>query len=271
MTTVNFPTPTSVGQTYTFGNRTWTWTGTFWMATSTTVGYTGSIGFVGSRGLPGSATNPWQVQTEDYTATDGDRIIANTVFGSFNITLPSSPTAGQYIQITDGYDLELYPVTVLRNSSTIEGYSDNILLDLKGSTFEFVYSGSTWQVTSTTGPIGPIGYTGSQGADVITLQQPGNLTTFFGVARWYSPYNAAITRIVPRVRVAASTDIVLSLVKNGTLTVPLSIPAGQTTGITNTATTALSAGDYLTVNVLQTGVGTGSGTDLYVQVQYIAV
>lgn len=271
MTTVNFPTSPTEGQTYTFGSRTWTWTGTFWMATSTTVGYTGSIGYAGSRGPSGSATNPWQVQSEDYTASDGDRIIANTVFGSFNVTLPSTPTVGQYIQITDGYDLQLYPVTVVRNGSTIEGYSDNILLDLKGSTFEFVYTGSTWQVTSTTGPIGPIGYTGSKGADVITLQQPGNLITFTGVARWYSPYNATITRIVPRVRIAASVDILLSVLKNNVPTISLTVPAGETTGITNTATTSMSAGDFLTVNVLQTGAGTGSGVDLYVQVQYIAV
>lgn len=271
MTTVNFPTPTTVGETYTFGNRTWTWTGNFWMATSTTVGYTGSTGYVGSRGASGSATNPWQVKTEDYTAVDGDRIIANTTFGSFNITLPATPSAGHYIQITDGLDFSVYPVTIIRNGNSIEGYNDNLALDLKGATFELIYNGATWQVTATTGPVGPIGYTGSTGPGVITLQQPGNLTTFIGTARWYAPYNCNIIRIVPRVRLAAGVDILASVVKNGTPAVSLTIPAGQTTGPTNTATTAMSAGDYLTVNVLQAGQGTGSGADLYVQVQYIAV
>jgi len=271
MTTVNFPTPTSVGQTYTFGSRTWTWTGDFWMATSTTVGYTGSIGYVGSRGLPGSATNPWQVQTTDYTATDGDRIIANTVFGSFNITLPENPTAGQYIQITDGYNLTLYPVTVLRNGSTIEGFADNISLDLAGSTFEFIYSGSTWQITSTTGPKGTTGYTGSMGAGVITLNQPGNLVVFEGTARWYAPYACNVTSVTPRVRVAANTNIVSHLLRNNSDYLPTTIPANQTVGSPNTTTFALSAGDYLTVNLVQTGIGTGSGQDLYVQVQYLAI
>jgi hypothetical protein len=273
MTTVNFPTPTSVGQTYTFGSRTWTWTGDFWMATSTTVGYTGSqgVGYTGSTGPSGSATNPWHVVTTDYTAIDGDRIIANTIYGSFNITLPSSPTAGQYIQITDGYNLTLYPVTVLRNGSTIEGYSDNVSLDLTGSTFEFIYSGSTWQVTSTTGPKGNIGYTGSMGAGVITLNQPGNLVVFQGTARWYAPYACTITTITPRVRVAATVDIISNVIRNNDIYQAVTIPANQTTGSNNTGTFDMSAGDYLTVNVTQTGFGTGSGQDLYVQVQYLAI
>lgn len=273
MITVNFPTPTSVGQTYTFGSRTWTWTGDFWMATSTTVGYTGSqgVGYTGSTGPSGSSTNPWKVKTTDYTAADGDRIIANTIFGSFNITLPASPTAGNYIQITDGYNLTLYPVTVLRNGSTIEGFSDNVALDLTGSTFEFIYSGTTWQVTSTTGPKGNIGYTGSMGAGVITLNQPGNLVVFQGTARWYAPYACNVTSVTPRVRVAANTDIISYVIRNSADFLITTIPANQSSGSANTTTFALSAGDYLTVNLVQTGVGTGSGQDLYLQVQYRAI
>jgi hypothetical protein len=243
------------------------------MATSTTVGYTGSqgVGYTGSRGPSGSATNPWHVVTEDYTAVDGDRIIASTIYGSFNLTLPANPTAGQYIQITDGYNLTLYPVTVLRNGSTIEGYSDNVSLDLTGSTFEFIYSGSTWQITSTTGPKGNIGYTGSMGAGVITLNQPGNLVVFEGTARWYAPYACNITSITPRVRVAANTNIISYVLKNNAEYQSTTILANQTAGSVTTGTLTLSAGDYLTVNLVQTGLGTGSGQDLYVQVQYQAI
>ena len=41
---VNFPNNPQVGETYTLGSRTWQWSGTFWRAVSTTVGYTGSQG-----------------------------------------------------------------------------------------------------------------------------------------------------------------------------------------------------------------------------------
>ena len=271
MTTINFPTPTSTGQTFTFGDRTWQWTGTFWKAISTTVGYTGSNGYVGSQGPAGSSTVPWTPYTTDYTASNGDRIIANSIFGSFTITLPNSPSTGDYIQITDGYDLSLYPVTVLRNGSTIEGYADNIILDLKGSTFEFLYSWTTWQVTSTTGPIGPIGYTGSVGPGVITLQQPGALGVYVGTARWYAPYNCTITSVIPRLRVAADNTVNLILLKNDVPVITTSINSGAVQGTPYTSGIITTAGDYLTVNVTQVGSSSAPGTDLYLQVQYSAI
>jgi len=273
MATINFPVTTSTGDVFTFGDRTWTWTGGvngFWRATSTTVGYTGSIGYVGSRGASGSSTNPWASTSTDYQAFDGDRIIANNLYGSFNITLPGSPYIGSYIQITDGYDLSLYPVYVRRNGSTIEGYSDDVALDLKGSTFEFIYSGSTWQVTSTTGPRGPNGYTGSAGPNTITLQQPGNLVIFTGTARWFAPYNCNLTSIIPIVRLAADNDIIVRLLKNSTVVLETTIYANTTIGTAYTTGITLAAGDYLTVDVLQVGSTLNPGADLYLQVQYLA-
>ena len=57
---INFPSTglTSNVTTYSAGDRTWLWTGAYWKAISTTVGYTGSastvIGFTGSIGYTGS-------------------------------------------------------------------------------------------------------------------------------------------------------------------------------------------------------------------------
>ncbi len=126
------------------------------------VGYTGSLGYSGSRG----ALEPWSVKTSTYTAIDGDRILADTTGGAFTINLPSSPINGAYVQISDANDFSLANVTVGRNGSTIEGLTDDVVLDLKGCTFEFIYNGSTWQVTATTGAqgyVGSYGYTGSRG------------------------------------------------------------------------------------------------------------
>jgi hypothetical protein len=135
------------------------------------IGFTGSrgdTGFTGSKGDTGftgskGALQEWTVKTANYTLVDGDRIIADTSGGSFIITLPATPTTGAYMQITDGANFANNALTVARNGSTIEGISDDILLDIPDTTFEFVYDGSTWQITATTGAQGEIGFTGSQG------------------------------------------------------------------------------------------------------------
>lgn len=51
---INFPSPPTLNQVYTNGNRTWTWNGRYWKATSTTVGYTGSSGELGYTGSAGT-------------------------------------------------------------------------------------------------------------------------------------------------------------------------------------------------------------------------
>jgi len=275
MTAINFPTTSTNGTVFSAGERTWTWVGNetgFWKATSTTLGYTGSIGYTGSRGVAGpsgSATNPWFSTSTNYTAIDGDRIILNNSFGAFSVTLPAIASTGTYIQLTDGNDLSNgYPVTVLRNGNTIEGGTDDISLDLKGSTFEFIYNGATWQVTATGGPKGNTGYTGSIGANTITLQQPGNLVVFTGFARWYAPFACNLTSITPRVRVAPDADINITLVKNAVTLLNLTISAYSITTTPDTTGYALAAGDYLTVNVLSVGSNLNPGVDLYLQLVY---
>jgi len=275
MTAINFPTTSTNGTVFSFGERTWTWVGNetgFWKATSTTLGYTGSTGYTGSRGVPGpsgSATNPWFSTSTNYTAIDGDRIILNNTYEAFSITLPAIASIGTYIQMTDGNDLSNgNPVTVLRNGNTIEGAANDISLDLKGSTFEFVYNGSTWQVTATGGPKGAIGYTGSVGANTITLQQPGNLVTFVGTARWYAPFACNVTSVKPRVRIAPDAVVSINLCKNGFAISNINISTGQTSGTADTTGYVLASGDYLTVNVLSVGSTSYPGVDLYVQLQY---
>jgi hypothetical protein len=79
------------------------------------------------------------------------------------MTLPGSPAVGTYIQITDAGSWKVNPITIARNGSTIEGVSDDIVLDLTGVTVEFFYAGTTWQVTATTGVQGAQGTQGAQG------------------------------------------------------------------------------------------------------------
>jgi hypothetical protein len=133
---LDFPSSPVLNDTYSLGPRTWKYNGYGWEMVGAVVGYTGSrgslgytgsIGFTGSLGPAGSFT-PWTVKTSNYTASTEDRIIADTSGGSFNITLPSSPTVGHYIQITDGSDFEINNLTVVRNGSTIEGFAADVLI-----------------------------------------------------------------------------------------------------------------------------------------------
>jgi collagen type VII alpha len=148
-------------------------------------GFTGShgdTGFTGSKGDNGftgskGALQEWTLKTENYTLVDGDRIIADTSGGSFTVTLPATPSVGEYVQITDGADFSNNSLTVARNGSTIEDVADDVILDLQGATFEFIYDGTTWHVTATTGSQGEIGFTGSSGpTNLPTNSQSANYT-----------------------------------------------------------------------------------------------
>lgn len=119
-------------------------------------GPTGATGATGRTGATGSLET-WQLRTSTFTATDGNRIIADTSGGSFTINLPATPSVGAYVVITDGADWQINNLTVGRNGKTIEGLSDDILVTLSNVTLEFIYTGVTWQITITTGAQGPTG------------------------------------------------------------------------------------------------------------------
>jgi hypothetical protein len=151
------------------------YSGDTWQVYSNTgpIGFTGSRGFVGSRGDVGFTGSTgangldgfdgflsWTVKSANYTATALEGIITNTFGGTFTITLPASPVAGSIVVLADGYNWGITPLTVARNGSTIEGLSDNFVLDISHTRVDFIYSGTTWQVYSNTGPIG---FTGSRG------------------------------------------------------------------------------------------------------------
>lgn len=104
---------------------------------------------------------PWVKKTTAYTAVAGDRIIADTTAGAFTITLPATPSAGDTIEFTDGNSWFTNNLTIARNGSTIEGLADSIVFDVKGISVQFIYDGTTWQVTTTLGARGAQGLTGT--------------------------------------------------------------------------------------------------------------
>lgn len=131
----NFPNSPTTNQVYSNGDRAWTWTGSYWRATSATVGYTGSKG------------------ESSYTTSDqppanpvvGDRWF-NTLYG-IELVWTNDGDSTQWVEISaSGY---LGPV----------GYT--------GSKGDFGYTGSQGPAggytgsKGYTGSQGPLGYTGS--------------------------------------------------------------------------------------------------------------
>jgi len=104
-----------------------------------------------------SSATTWIRKTANYTAVSGDKIIADTSGGVFTVTLPSTPAVGNYVEFTDGADWGTNSLTVARNGSTVEGTTNDVLLNVKGISVYFIYDGTTWQVTATLGKKGDAG------------------------------------------------------------------------------------------------------------------
>lgn len=143
------------------------------LITNTIAGATGATGPVGPSGATGptgaGAEINYLIKTSNYTANNSDYIIANTVSGTFNITLPATPATGNYVVIADGGNFSDNMLVVSRNGNTIEGVADDLGINVRQTINTLIYDGSTWQVTTTvggvgaTGPAGPSGPTGPTG------------------------------------------------------------------------------------------------------------
>lgn len=93
----------------------------------------------------------------DFTAVPAGRYALDATNGSFNITLPASPTLGDYIRLIDAGNLTTNSVTLLRNGSTIEDQADDMELDVGQNIIEVLFINNTWQVYAAIGQKGPKG------------------------------------------------------------------------------------------------------------------
>ena len=99
----------------------------------------------------------YTVYDSDFTAVSAGRYAIDTSGGPITVTLPGSPTTGDYIKLIDVGDWTNNSVIVDRNGETIEGYADNFELDLGQSIIEFIYINSNWQLYSSIGQRGEQG------------------------------------------------------------------------------------------------------------------
>lgn len=90
----------------------------------------------------------------NFNASVNDRILADTsVNGAITITLPANTTllVGDTIQIIDvGAAAATANITIGRNSSLVQGATEDLTIDVSGSIVTLLYTGSTygWVITS---------------------------------------------------------------------------------------------------------------------------
>ena len=118
-----------VGNTFSSGTKKWQWTGEQWAAKNP------------------QGTGPWKTMSTTYTAVDGDRIAGDTSGGAFTISLPASPTTGNSVMFLDPAKMwNTNNLTIARNGSTIEGLSENFIINATGDmVLTMYYNGSTWR------------------------------------------------------------------------------------------------------------------------------
>ena len=121
-----------------------------------------------------SGGEKWIYITDDYTASSGDHIIADTIgdesqtSNPFTITFPSNPNFGDTITIADGNDWSSANLTIT-SSDKIEKSSSDLVFDTKDIILKFVYQDSFigWhrytQIGGSQGVQGTQGIQGNQG------------------------------------------------------------------------------------------------------------
>jgi hypothetical protein len=96
-------------------------------------------------GRAGSVNWQTSIKTANFTAASGEGYFCDTAsVGAFNLTLPSSPSAGDIVALADyANTFDTAAVTVQRNGSNIEGAAEDLVANVEGASTTLVYADAT--------------------------------------------------------------------------------------------------------------------------------
>lgn len=179
------------------------------------------------------ATNQWVIHDANYTASDGDRILADTSSGAITITMPASPLAGDVVVIAP-----LRPtystnnLTIAGNGENISGSGSDVIIseDNLSVEVEYVDASEGWVIIER-GDVGLILTTDSTGQLVAVLN---NSNTYEGenIFNGQTTFNGTvIVAGVPQVSTAdGNTNSEVVNVEYINLNVPTNLTAVLKTG-----------------------------------------
>ena len=102
-------------------------------------------------GRSGSVDWETTIKTTNFTAANGEGYFVNTTSGAVTVTLPSSPSAGDIVAVSDYANTAgSNNITLGRNGSNIEGSAADLVISNSGLAMTVVYADSTkgWKVVS---------------------------------------------------------------------------------------------------------------------------
>ena len=152
MAALDFPDSPTIGDTFTAGDRAWTWDGTRWesvqenfldLNVSSPLSYTSASQSL-SIDLSTYKREINQTLSSDTTLVAGYRYFVDTS-AARTLTLPATPAVGDEIQLFDASGTgSTNNVTINNNSNKINGTLDTALIDIDGFATVFVWTGSTY-------------------------------------------------------------------------------------------------------------------------------
>ena len=122
---------------------------TFTIPSGATITNSGTAAGFGSTGEV--SWNTTKITADPGPAVSGVGYFTDTSSAAFNVTLPSSPSAGAVIAVADyGNSWSSENLTILRNGSNIEGSASDFVCNQQGAVITFVYVDATkgWVCTN---------------------------------------------------------------------------------------------------------------------------
>ena len=121
--------------------------------TDGTVVVTGGVGISGALNVGGAISGngssgilSYAIATGAASIADSDRFYLVISTSSFTLTLPATSTNGRTLVFGDGSNFGAFPITLARNTKTIGGLAEDLILNLQGSRVELVYYSGDWKV-----------------------------------------------------------------------------------------------------------------------------
>lgn len=96
-----------------------------------------------------SGSRNWLIKTANYTAINGDAILADTSGGSWTLTLPATPAIGQAVTLVDSKgSFSTNKLTIARNNEKIMGLTEDMTCSTNNISLELIYKNSTdgWRI-----------------------------------------------------------------------------------------------------------------------------